>query len=185
MMRPEAYGLLAAVLGVSRHPRGSGRTQEKMVEEKKHNARWQKRIARVAEFLREQSTLVLATTTEPELPRATPLFYVPGDGLDLYWLSSTRSRHSVNVAERAQASVAVFAPTFAWREIVGVQMVGSVATIHGDERKPLLKQYSERFHLGTIFSIAMQQSTLYRFRPHWLRYTDNRKRFGYRFEIDL
>lgn len=155
------------------------------MEKKNISARTQKRIARVADFLCGQSTLVLATTTEPELPRATPLFYLPGEALDLYWLSSTRSRHSVNVAEREQASVAVCAPTFAWREIVGVQMVGTVAVIEGDERKPLLKQYSERFHLGTIFSLAMQQSTLYRFQPRWLRYTDNRRHFGYRFEIDL
>lgn len=156
-----------------------------MIEKKKHNARWQKRIDKVAEFLRAQSTLVLATATAPELPRATPLFYLPGEELDLYWLSSTHSRHSANVVEHAQAAVGIFAPTFAWREIVGVQMEGAVTVVEGEARKPWLKLYSERFHLGMVLSIAMQQSTLYRFRPHWLRYSDNRRHFGYRFEIEL
>lgn len=156
-----------------------------MTEKNKISVRRKKHIARVAEFLREQSTLVLATAAAPELPRATPLFYLPGEELDLYWLSSTRSRHSVNVAEHAQAAVGIFAPTFVWREIVGVQMEGVVTVMEGDARKPLLKQYSERFHLGMVLSLAMQQSTLYRFQPHWLRYSDNRRRFGYRFEIEL
>jgi uncharacterized protein YhbP (UPF0306 family) len=155
----------------------------RMTEANRHSPRMQRRIAMVAAFLRTQSTLVLASSAEE--PRATPLFYLPTDALDLFWLSSSKSRHSAQVAARQEASVAVFAPTFAWREIVGVQMEGLCAVVTGEERTPLLAAYCERFRLGTIFSMAIGQSTLYRFRPYWLRYSDNRRRFGYRFEIKL
>jgi uncharacterized protein YhbP (UPF0306 family) len=149
------------------------------------NPRTQKRIAAVYAFLCEQSTCVLSSAGKGGALHATPLFYLPEKDLDLFWLSSKSSRHSEDVAGRIDASMAIFAPTFAWKDIVGVQMEGTCSVVEGAERKPRLKAYSERFHLGTVFSIALRQSTLYRFHPRWVRYTDNRKRFGYRFEIDL
>jgi uncharacterized protein YhbP (UPF0306 family) len=158
---------------------------ESMAKELGHKPRTQKRIDVIYAFLREQSTCVLSSSGAAGALHAAPLFYLPVENLDLFWLSSMSSRHSEDVAGHTDASVAIFAPTFAWKEIVGVQMEGTCSVVEGTERKPLLNAYSERFHLGTVFSIAIQQSTLYRFQPRWVRYTNNRKYFGYRIEINL
>ena len=53
------------------------------------------------------------------------------------------------------------------------------------ERKLYLSAYCQRFNLGSILSVVIAQSTMYRFHPTWLKYTDNRRNLGYKFEITL
>jgi len=52
-------------------------------------------------------------------------------------------------------------------------------------RRPIAELYTERFQLGTLFQLGISRSTLFCFRPSWIRYIDNSKRFGYKFEISL
>lgn len=147
-------------------------------------------LGRVAALLAAESTLTLAVTGADGAPHAASVFYLPslGEGLrqlDLYWLSSSSSHHSVCLSRNAQAAVALHLPTFRWQEIAGLQMRGVCSTVTGPERKPVLSRYCERFQLGTIFSLAIRQSTLYRFQPTWMRLTDNRQGFGWKAEFDL
>lgn len=147
--------------------------------------RIEKRIATVHTLLDAQSTLVLSTAGSEAEPHATPLYYLATPRLDLFWLSSRSTRHSQALALHPRASAAVFVPTFEWRQIAGVQMEGICAIAGDDERALHLEAYCARFHLGSVLSAVISRSTLYRFRPTWLRYIDNRKRFGYRFELTL
>lgn len=148
-------------------------------------------LERICELLQSESTLTLSVLTPAGQPHATPVFYATGEGaglapLDLYWLSSESSLHSLALAAHpAAASVAIHRPTFAWREITGLQMRGHCSTVHGAEREAILPRYAERFQLGTVLSLAIHASTLYRFRPTWLRLVDNRVSFGWKAECEL
>jgi uncharacterized protein YhbP (UPF0306 family) len=137
-------------------------------------------------LLRAQTTAVLATTGEDGLPRSTPLFYISDDDLRLYWFSSRTTLHSWNCALQPRVSISVSTAAHTWQQIQGLQMQGSVAIIpFGPRRKALTAAYVERFSLGNLFSLAIRSASLYCFEPAWLRYIDNTRRFGYKFEIDL
>jgi uncharacterized protein YhbP (UPF0306 family) len=64
-------------------------------------------------------------------------------------------------------------------------MRGAVTAITGRQRRPIAEAYVERFRLGTLFRAAMVRSSLYAFRPRWVRYIDNSRGFGFRFELDV
>ncbi len=143
------------------------------------------RLGRVTELLRSQSTLALSTAPDGE-PRTTPLFYIVDEDLRLYWFSSASSEHSRTLRGNPEAAVAVYRPTADWRKIQGVQMRGMASAIlDRDRRRAISAVYCERFGLGRTFKAAMARTRLYVFEPRWIRYIDNTKRFGYRFEIRL
>ena len=140
----------------------------------------------VAALLRAQSTLALSTVDAEKAVSAAPLFYIAEEDLTLYWLSSTASEHSVNLLREPRAAVAIYRDTDNWKKIRGVQMRGVVAeVVDPAHRKRVIERYCERFQLGTVFRLAISQSALYAFRPAWIRYIDNARHFGYKFEIEL
>ena len=143
------------------------------------------RLGIVLALLRGQSTLMLSTCDEAGWPQATPLFYYVDDDLGLYWFSAEHSAHSRHVLRDARVAVTVSEPTDQWREIRGVQMRGEASVITGSMRKTIKALYCGRFDLGTTFRLAIMQSTLFRFRPSWIRYIDNTRGLGYKFEISL
>ena len=140
----------------------------------------------VGRLLKGQSTLALASVGADGAPQVAPLFYVCGDDLRLYWFSSTSSEHSKNVERNSAAAVTVYVPTDQWQEIRGVQMRGRVSVVaDGERRGSIQKQYTERFQLGTVFEALIARTTLYEFRPSWVRYIDNSKHVGYKVEREF
>lgn len=144
----------------------------------------ERQLDTVAALLREQSTLSLATTGPHGEPWATPLFYIADADLTLYWLSSPKSLHSLNLARNPRAAASVYRSTARWREICGVQMRGTTGRIvEPARRRPLLEAYCRRFELGSVFRLAIRRSILYAFQPEFIRYIDNAKGFGSSFEL--
>jgi uncharacterized protein YhbP (UPF0306 family) len=140
----------------------------------------------VAALLNSQTTLSLATAAGDGSPHIAPLFYLAGEALDLYWLSSASSVHSRNVKRNPVAAVAVYSPAASWREIRGVQMRGPVTVVHDRaERRRIIEAYVERFQLGALFRARIARSRIYRFQPEWIRYLDNTAHFGYKFEFTV
>jgi uncharacterized protein YhbP (UPF0306 family) len=138
----------------------------------------------VTRLLQQQNTLALATTSADGTPHITPLFYLAGDALRLFWFSSDASRHSRNLKRNPAAAVTVYRPTEQWREIRGVQMRGTVTVVRDPARRSAMAAaYSARFQLGTAFKAVQARSRLYEFQPSWIRYLDNSIRFGYKFEF--
>jgi uncharacterized protein YhbP (UPF0306 family) len=128
--------------------------------------------------------MALATTDESGEPCVAPLFYIPDQELNLYWLSSAKSQHSRNLRLNPEASATVYRQTEKWQEICGLQMRGGVEIVtEREQRNLLVKSYCQRFSLGSVLRLAIRRSTLYVFRPRWFRYIDNTRRFGYRFEL--
>lgn len=144
------------------------------------------KLRQIRDLLDRQMTLVLATADGDARPRSTPLFFICGDDLQLYWFSSRRSLHSRNCARSPLASVAVFSPADKWQEIRGVQFDGFVSVV-ADRilRRRLTGAYCEHFRLGDEFGGTIRRSALYCFRPQWARYLDNARGFGFRFELKL
>ena len=145
-----------------------------------------KRLETVAKFLKSQSTLTLSTRTQEGAPRAAPLFYLAAEGLRLYWLSSASSEHSRNLKRDPQAALAVYRPTRDWKKIRGVQMRGTVSVVsQRDLRDDVVKRFQTHFSLDPSLEPAIRRSTVYCFQPEWIRYIDNSKAFGYKFEVPV
>jgi len=143
-----------------------------------------KRLELALDLLRSQTTLALATTAADGSPRTAPLFYLVEDGPRLYWFSSRASEHSRNLKRNPAAAVTVYRAAETWREIRGIQMRGAVSAVTDRaRRRSVTKAYTQRFHLGGLFAAAIARSGLYVFEPAWLRYIDNTRRFGYKFEM--
>ena len=155
-------------------------------------------LRQARELLAAESTLTLSAVAADGQPHAAPVFYLPATlpeaggpvslspgCLDLVWLSSPSSLHSACLHADPRAAAAIYRPTFAWRQIAGVQMHGHCSVVDGQERAALLPRYCGRFQLGSILSLAIRRSTLYRFRPRWVRLLDNRRGFGWKQEFLL
>ena len=144
------------------------------------------RLGTIAVFLRSQNTLALATISESCAPRVTPLYYLAGDDLKLYWFSSRASEHSRSLRRNAQAAVAVYRPSQSWREIRGAQMRGRATEARDAAvRRAIEEAYARRFGLGRILRAALKKSTLYVFEPEWVRYVDNSRRLGAKLETRI
>jgi len=137
-------------------------------------------IRSVRELLESQSTMTLATVGRARQPgrRAAVLFALRND-LTLYWLSSADSRHSINLRNRPQAAVAVYASVNRWGRSAwcnwrpGNRSVGPAGSPPRNHRR-----LSRRFRLGALLSVPITQDTLYAFRPSWNTYTDNSRGLG-------
>jgi len=139
-------------------------------------------------FLASQSTMALATAGDQDgRPQVAPLFFASDEALNLYWVSSPDSRHSVNIADWNDVSAAIYALTWDWAGIKGVQIAGSARTVAGDEeRRHALRVYSAKFpFVKDQFMDLIENSVFYVLRPTWLRWLDNERRFGYKQEYRL
>lgn len=143
----------------------------------------QKQLDLIAALLGEETTLSLATAGNGNEPCIAPLFYIVDKELSLYWLSSGDSLHSRNLSSTPRATIAVYRDAAGWKQICGVQMRGAVEIVAAPRRTPLVEAYCERFKLGTVFRLAIRQSILYRFQPNFIRFIDNARGFGYKFEL--
>jgi uncharacterized protein YhbP (UPF0306 family) len=146
----------------------------------------EKQLEWIVALLRAESTLALATADADGLPYVAPLFYLVDSDLTLYWFSSARSQHSLNLLREPRAAATVYRAVHHWRDIRGVQMSGVTSMVDDPAlRKRIASEYCDRFQLGTAFRLAIRQSTLYAFKPSFLRGIDNSHHFGEKFEITL
>lgn len=137
-------------------------------------------------FLRAQSTLALATVDESGKPKVAPLFFVSDDNLNLYWLSSPNSRHSLNLITWGEACATIYPTVWEWNEIRGLQIEGRARFIDDhDERESILALYRQKFTLPASFDSLITLSTLYALTPTWIRWLDNTTQFGFRAEGDV
>lgn len=140
---------------------------------------------RLGQFVDTQSTLVLATAGADGKAQGAPLFYLPEEGMRLFWLSSPKSRHSRAIAVDPQVALSIHGQTWRWDEIRGAQFEGTVGIVDDPaERDRLLARYRERFSLDDSFGQRMAASHLYRFRPRWVRYLENGAGGLFRWEFD-
>lgn len=141
-------------------------------------------LHRIRAFLRENSTLALATVNARGEPEAAPVFYVSDDALKLYWLSSPTSRHSVNLTAQPSVAATIYPAVWDWREIRGLQIEGRAGTVEdAGQREAILNAYRAKFDLPPELAPQIAASVLYALTPRWIRWLDNGIRMGYKAEL--
>ncbi|MBN1680752.1 MAG: pyridoxamine 5'-phosphate oxidase family protein [Anaerolineae bacterium] len=142
----------------------------------------------LCEFLAQQSTMALGTAgIKDGRPQVSPVFFASDEALNLYWISSPDGRHSQNITDWNDVAAAVYADTWEWSGIKGVQIEGDATAVTDDnERQHALDVYTAKFPFVTDkFADLIEQSVIYVLRPRWLRWLDNERRFGYKQEYTL
>ncbi|MBI3240906.1 MAG: pyridoxamine 5'-phosphate oxidase family protein [Chloroflexi bacterium] len=142
--------------------------------------------SKIQNFLAAHSTLALSTVNADGQPQSAPLFFAVDDDGSLLFVSSPKSRHSLNIAVNSQAAVTVHNEAWTWQEIAGVQMEGRVHHLPaGPGREHAWEVYKARFPFVVEFEDEVSRSEFYRFTPKWIRLIDNKVRFGFKEEIEL
>lgn len=140
----------------------------------------------VRAFLAAHSTLALSTVNADGLPQSAPLFFAVDDNGSLLFVSSPKSRHSLNITANGHAAVTIYNETWTWQEIAGVQMEGHVHHLPaGPGREHAWEVYKARFPFVAEFEDEVSRSEFYRFVPRWIRLIDNKVRFGFKEETEL
>ena len=145
---------------------------------------------RLESYFRAHHVATLATMAA-DGPWAAAVFYV-NDGNDLYFLSSPKSRHCVNLKQDARAAATIQADYSDWPEIKGVQLEGTVSKLSGDREDRARQLYAEKFiFLGKLGKTpaaiveALARISWYCLTPTHLFLIDNSVSFGHRDEIKL
>lgn len=142
--------------------------------------------AKVEEYLAKHSTITLATVNAEGRPEAAALFFAMEDDGSLIFVSSAKSRHSLNIAADGRAAVTAQGEAWDWKDIAGVQMEGEAHLIPaGPGRERAWEVYRAKFPFVAEFEADVSRSEFYRFVPKWIRLIDNRVGFGYKEEIRL
>jgi len=135
------------------------------------------------DYLRDVSTMSLATVDQAGKPHAANLYFAPDDRLNLYFVSDAKSAHCRHVASRPDVAGTAYAPVRMWQQIKGVQFHGKCEPIDAGEWALVWKVYLDKFpHITEVESMIRAQR-FYRIRVNWFRYIDNTVKFGHKVEI--
>lgn len=147
------------------------------------------RRAAALDYLADHHVMTLATSGSFG-PWAAAVFYV-NDGFTLTFLSSSRSRHAVDLVSDARCAAAIHEDYDDWREIKGLQLEGSVRELSGARKIGAIARYGAKFpvirpeHAPEIMRGALAKVSWYEFVPDKCFFIDNSQGFGHRDEIAL
>ncbi len=150
---------------------------------------------RILAFLREHTTLALATVSEAGAPAVAAVFYATSDDLCLYFLTEERTEHGRNMLAHAQVAGAVYADGQDWRGIRGLQLKGRAEVVTGVELARAIRTYGARYAFvasllagqagPATLSGPLARARFWVLRPEWFRLTDNTVSFGHKEELRL
>lgn len=120
---------------------------------------------------------------------AAAVFYASRD-FDLYFVSSPKSRHAVDIERDGKAAAAVHEDYRDWRAIQGLQLAGTVQRLEGAERDAAFSVYKAKFSflanpipaLEPVLA-ALGKAACYRLTPSELHFIDNATGFGKRTQV--
>ena len=120
---------------------------------------------------------------------AAAVFYASRE-FELYFVSSPKSRHAVDLQADGRAAAAIHEDYRDWRSIQGIQLAGSVTRLEGAERDVALSVYRKKFSflanpipaLEPVLA-ALGKAACYRLTPSELHFIDNATGFGKRTEV--
>ncbi len=147
-------------------------------------------LAAVRAFLDGENTAGLATVDAAGVPHACNVWYARGRGLTLYFASGHDTRHARDIARSGLLALTVFAPTHKAAEIHGVQLRGRCVALEPESEPAVtaLNVYLQRYPFiaaSLTIRAALERDGLYRFIPTWVRWCDNRQKFGFKQEWEL
>lgn len=127
--------------------------------------------AEVLEYIKEQHTLTLATTSNDGVPRASTYLYVT-DGTQLFFWTRLTSGSARNIAERSQIAFAIDEYADDLRQTRGVHGMGDCSPVTGEDIARAADLFGQKFpklQPGATTSIAFFAIT-----PTELEFIDNR-----------
>jgi uncharacterized protein YhbP (UPF0306 family) len=141
----------------------------------------------IAVFLATSRTAGLATTDSEGCPHACNVQFVSDEAMRLYWVSSPSSAHSVNLTIRPECAITIYAHDDRAEVIHGMQLHGTVESVEPGEPiwNDIFDRYTEKFAFvrsNPQLKAAVENQSFYCFTPSWLRWIDNRVRFGFKVE---
>lgn len=137
----------------------------------------------VRSFLDEVRTGALATVGPQAEPYVCNVQFVRLQGLELVWASKPSAVHSTNLARQPRVALAVYGhPDTDPAGLHGAQLRGRAEAVALCPE--LWEPYTSRFPIAAGMRAAFDagDQQLYRFRPDWVRWIDNRRRFGFKVE---
>ena len=165
----------------------------------------------VIKYLAEHYTMTIATV-RGSAPWAASVFYA-SDGLILYFLSDSDSRHSKDIEKNSLVAVTVNEDYQDWRQIKGIQMEGKAEmVITEDEIASATTAYAEKYPFTAVYLKLMStpfpkvvkylerflsklpsvpafttavSHRFYKVMPVKVRFIDNEKSFGHNEEFTL
>src|SRR3989304_1880867 len=148
----------------------------------------------ISDYPQTHNVMTIASC-DKNVPWAAAVFYA-SEGFDLYFLSSPKSRHGINMAANAQVSAAIHEDYRDWREIRGIQLEGRAERLRslklqarfweGYRKKfPFVKEFFQAGRLRDLLQGKVTGIRLYRIVPQTVYYIDNSKGFGHRELLDL
>ncbi|HSN76423.1 MAG TPA: pyridoxamine 5'-phosphate oxidase family protein [Anaerolineae bacterium] len=152
---------------------------------------------RIHAFLAAHNTMTLATVDVDGVPQAAAVFYAADEALNLIFVSSPNSRHSVNLARQPLVAATIHSDNQAWQTIQGVQVEGTAHMVDGAaELVRAVQVYVRRFEFlrGLLDGAAsgpavlrgpVASSRFYVLRPVRIRLIDNSQGFGHKEELQL
>ena len=147
--------------------------------------------AEIEAFLAAHHTVSLATVDDQGMPHAANLLYAL-DGLVLYWMSDTETRHSRHIAVRPRVTATV-APDYAdFRLIRGVQIFGTARRLAGNDSLATVRRMVSRYGFlaelangPAVLRAAFDKAGFYCLEPSRLTYIDNTRGFGHKETLEL
>ena len=129
------------------------------------------------EFLASHELIMLSTASKDGVPHAAPSFYAL-DGRRILFTTSSKSHTGQNLAANPQAAVAAGDapdPGQTWDDAKGLQIVGTVRELTGDEAKAAADKLRASYsHLGD----KILQSNFYALEPTSVDYIHNAQSGG-------
>ena len=132
-------------------------------------------------FLAAHNVMTLATKSV----WAAAVFYA-NEAFTLYFVSSPRSRHALDLARDPRAAAAIHEDTRDWRAIQGIQLSGTVEKLEGAMRDAALACYAQKFRFvesDPLLQQALAKAACYRLVPDELHFIDNAAGFGARTQV--
>lgn len=140
----------------------------------------------VGSFLHKWKTASLATVGEKGRPHSCNIFFASDDLLRFFFVSSPQSSHSQYMLHNAHVSGAVYAHVRLPNRVHGLQYHGRCAVVNdADLREIAWRCYSRKypFVLAPPLRKRFESEQFYMIEPTWLRFTDNRRGFGWKQEV--
>lgn len=127
----------------------------------------------IADFLREQHVVGLATLVEGE-PWAASCFYAFDEtDVSLVLMSSVRTRHGIAMLEHPRVAGTVAGQPSAIAQIRGIQFLADAHLLAGEAADAARALYCRRHPIARLMDSGIWRLTLAE-----IKYTDNAKLFG-------
>jgi len=129
-------------------------------------------------------------TSRDNSPFVASLFYA-NDGFTVYFLSSPKSEHSINLSRNPSVAITINKDYSEWRKIKGLQIKGKAYKVSQQELPTAMKIYSEKhpfvkFIFGEgNFLPKIDDVQFFKVIPETIRLINNEVAFGYKVEIRL